>query len=806
MRPLFVAVLILALGALAAGAWMILGQNGGWFTGAREAEAAPGAGLSTAERGLPLAPVGENDPGGSAVGTAPGPDDLGTEATEGAAAREEVLLVTGRVVTREGSPPPEAQLTATCADGTIRGVECAADGSFRIEGPSGDLRRLVASAPGHAARLLRDIPMGTDLRILLEKGVAFRGRVVDPAGKPVDGAAIAVVPLRRTDLEPLEGRTSEEGRFLIENIAPGRYDVTLSKDELAPFHDPGLVIPPDGLEKDYTLISGFSFVGQVVTEEENLPVQGVQVEVVDRIIRGRSSPHQSRKLGPFTTDAEGLFRIEHLAPGELRLMLKGQGFGAEVRSFQVKSLEASEKPFVIKLKSAAGLIGRVLDPEGRPVGWARVTIEPKGGIRGARDFGDLVSFLFDAESFEDDVGRLPPAVTADGQGRYQVAGAPTGSGWVQAFDPRGRFGPSERILVKLERGKVIEKDLNLRPGFPVSGVVLDTEGRPIEDARVNIARERALTGEDGGFLLEAAPEGTQKIHVWHEDYQRWTGTVEIGEGSPAPLEIRLESGNILTGRISDRRGNPIVGASVVVTDSRRRRLGSEITDHSGFFHIGALRSEKVAVTVHAEGYFRVFMRDVPTGERPLEIQLDERPWEASGDILGSVVRAGSGVPILDFQLSGVDPRRVQIFEGVFYIQNLEPGTRSFEVRAPGFQRRRLRNIEVLPGKEIVLDPVALHRAHELRVLVRDQSGRVLRTGRVRVRLRPVDDVKNPSWALRASRPRGKARHFVFPELRRGRYRLTASLRGYHPASQIIDLRGNTTRVLTLRKRKPRRRR
>lgn len=117
--------------------------------------------------------------------------------------------------------------------GTARSTTTNADGTYEVRGLSPGLWRAYARAPEH---LVSDTSMATVVRegtpsvdLLLERGLAFEGTVVDEDGTPLEGARVSVEwRLMRT--QPAHQgtpsvSTDAAGRFRLQGFPPGRYAV-----------------------------------------------------------------------------------------------------------------------------------------------------------------------------------------------------------------------------------------------------------------------------------------------------------------------------------------------------------------------------------------------------------------------------------------------------------------------------------------------------------------------------------------------------------------------------------------------------
>lgn len=146
-----------------------------------------------------------------------------------------------------------------------------------------------------------------------------------------------------------------------------------------------------------------------------------------------------------------------------------------------------------------------------------------------------------------------------------------------------------------------------QPAIRVSGRVLaDETGDPIPNARVTLTPAAAgapvvLTDGDGRFTLTAKRPVT--VTASKSSYSHREVTIASAD---APLELRLLRAAVITGRVVDEFGDPIVGAHVLVerpTGGPPAQLivASGSTDDRGDYRIGSLPAEQVVVGVRTRG-------------------------------------------------------------------------------------------------------------------------------------------------------------------------------------------------------------
>ena len=146
--------------------------------------------------------------------------------------------ISGRVVGPDGAAVEGARIEVATipADGVsmdlsqdLVGTSSAAGGRFRVDGLGAGRVRLRAFAKGFFGVPVEAAAGAGDVVVVLAREVPCELRVLDPAGRPVEGALVSVIP-RTADgeEEPRWGRadrtpsTDREGRARIRGIEPGR--------------------------------------------------------------------------------------------------------------------------------------------------------------------------------------------------------------------------------------------------------------------------------------------------------------------------------------------------------------------------------------------------------------------------------------------------------------------------------------------------------------------------------------------------------------------------------------------------------
>jgi protocatechuate 3,4-dioxygenase beta subunit len=142
------------------------------------------------------------------------------------------------------------------------------------------------------------------------------------------------------------------------------------------------------------------------------------------------------------------------------------------------------------------------------------------------------------------------------------------------------------------------------PPITLSGrVVADDTGEALANARVGLGgstQSAVLTDHDGRFAL-SAPAGRNTIAVSKTGYGRREITA-----SSQPIEIRLQRGVAISGRVTDAQGDPVVGARVVAEMASKPATGTVVaadafTNDRGEYRMGSLAPDTFKIAVMTQG-------------------------------------------------------------------------------------------------------------------------------------------------------------------------------------------------------------
>jgi hypothetical protein len=342
-------------------------------------------------------------------------------------------------------------------------------------------------------------------------GTPISGRVRDEDGAPVVGAE--VVAVAESDV-PGVGRlrreaTDAEGRFSIEDAAPGAWTLSVSAAEFVPATVGAVAAGRTDVE---VTLSPRGWIEATVLGPDGAPWPGEVSLVVDFVgFAAGGAPAESVPGGPQRTQAgaraDGLHRVRGLPSGLWRVAAKAAGDPPLVSvglGVDTVVIDGRPSPVSLRLVRAGRLEGVIADPAGAPVAGAvlHLRIEGRPGSGGALD----AVVAAPGDGF---------AVDQLAAGTWVVVGRASNGGWIR-----------DRVVVPV--GEVVRKDLVAQPSGSVRVRLLYDDGTPVVGVRVVLATEDGLwqepdprtraagdltwlTDSDGVHFRGAAPSGRLRV-------------------------------------------------------------------------------------------------------------------------------------------------------------------------------------------------------------------------------------------------------------------------------------------------------
>jgi 5-hydroxyisourate hydrolase-like protein (transthyretin family) len=405
------------------------------------------------------------------------------------------------------------------------------EGEFHYERLVPGSYQIEAELAGHTESPSQPFTLGPgetrEVSLVVDPGGEISGEVVDPRGKPIPQARVRLLKLPKEGKEVKEGFDSQ-GALEFQKMMGGSYrSATTGEDGAfqitglrqdrflvlasAPGYTGGELsgVSPGPKRQKIVLTPAATLRGLVTDLANGRPITRFRL-ALDRE-EGEGSP--MNPLADFTAehqDGDGRFNQEDLAPGKYEVSVAASGYAPLRKKVVLAAGGSLEESF--PLAQAGRIRGTVVEEEtGLPLSGARITVEGSG---------------------PEERSRKRPR--KQGKVRIQVTAA---------AEP-----PAE--------GPAPEEEEAMAHHF--THEFLDEEG--------------TSSGEDGSFLLESVPEGTQVILASHPDYVPTVSEeIEVRSGQEVSLDFSLPRGLAISGKVVGSSGEPAPGTMLFL-----HRVGEEV--------------------------------------------------------------------------------------------------------------------------------------------------------------------------------------------------------------------------------------
>jgi protocatechuate 3,4-dioxygenase beta subunit/uncharacterized GH25 family protein len=418
--------------------------------------------------------------------------------------------VEGRVTSTEGKPVMDAEVVV--ADAAVNGIavlspfrgETDDDGQYRIEGISPGPHTLEASASGYR-RAVRDVETAAEPRRVdfqLDRGLEISGRVVDDGGNPVADAGVSLFGAGR---EPQGTATEADGTFRLSGVEDGDYSLQALKRGYSSGPVRKLTVagaPVTGIELKLNPSEG-AITGRLT---------GLAFSQLAQVRVWASS---SLNLG--AVDAEGSYRISHLAPGPWKVQATVPD--TPLHAEGEVTLEPGDSEARLDLNFGGGhtLTGVVLR-NGEPLAGAALLLSGPGQtLRASADLQGAFRF----EGLAD--------------GSYELnAGTGSGAWHKETVEIAG----DQTVRVELHTASLSGRVVDATDSSPISGARIFVKG-PDGSGRSPFSSD-ATTDARGVFHLAEIEAGSWTVQATRDGYAAGERSIEVGDSPPGDVEIRLD--------------------------------------------------------------------------------------------------------------------------------------------------------------------------------------------------------------------------------------------------------------------------
>jgi hypothetical protein len=414
---------------------------------------------------------------------------------------------------------------------------------------------------------------------------------------------------------------------------------------------------------------------------------------------------------------DGTYLVESVAPGHVSTYLDRGPVG------ECQAVAGQQAVIELTIPRGFDLAGTVVERDGRPVAGAQILTDQMGN--GWNAF---------------------PVERSDAQGRFRIRSLRPGLCWLSAHAASHPPSPQHEFIggaVDIEGVRIV-----LEPqGGALSGTLFDPRGAPLAHAQVLLGNEQSFdqykledggsartpaaqfthTDEHGQFQFAGTPVGKLEVQARGPGCAPWKGEVEIASGVRAQLEIRMQAGAKLSGRVTDASGKPVARAEIQVGSygfaSRLRRSNVE-----GRFQLENLPLGEFVVEASADGFENTKTTLFGTSGAQLEWQ----PVLASGlPIRGRLVARDTDFSkwwmyceSQDWQKAPYNQSATPKADGSFEFTGCGDAVHRIRIHAPDASLFPVATVEARPGTEplIVTIDSALLPSCRLRGRIVDESG------------------------------------------------------------------------------------
>lgn len=439
----------------------------------------------------------------------------------------------GRIMIRMGPRDDEAERVTTASDGTfeIRLKEGKYDLTFQREGLASKVLRAVDVSP-----------QTEPLAVVLDPGVAIRGRVIRTTGEGVADAIVLVVG------EPTEApvRSAPDGSFEVPDLTPGTKMLIVNKPDEFIRENRSVDAPASNVE--IRIAPGVTVSGRVIDKESQAPITDFQAGISNSRSGGGRVMVASPSLREFHS-GDGTFVLDHLPVGVQELLVSAPGY--VTKHLPGMSLEEG-KPLTdleVALESGVRLTGKVTGPDGTPLSGVSVALDEPTNL-------PVRAFM------------MNDGVVTDGSGEYTIDSIePAEKSFT--FSKSGYITEHRTLTLS---GREARLDVRLSKGMRVTGVVTNDAGASIGGARVHAssaardaAYDQAETDDNGAFSFEGLAPGRYRFSASKAGYS--PGVVsDVDIATAGMVRVILKTGGIISGHIIGLTPQELTQVSVMVND------------------------------------------------------------------------------------------------------------------------------------------------------------------------------------------------------------------------------------------------
>ncbi|MFC7370130.1 carboxypeptidase regulatory-like domain-containing protein [Fictibacillus iocasae] len=583
--------------------------------------------------------------------------------------------VSGTVTDLNGVPIGNATIRVLDSNEVIIGTAGTdVNGNYIVEGlPPGSFTVIVTAPDFSSSFTGIAVSPGENLTNinfnLTPDSGSIAGQITNSTtGSPIVGATIVVRTTTGVFVASLP--SGPFGNYVIEGLAPGSYNLTVSQDNFATQVIGATVQSNTQTAANVALVPSVGRISGTVTTNAGTPITGSNIQV-------KLYNDQDVLIQTLLAEPDGTFVFTDLAPGNYTVNANAPTFAANTVAAIVNANVTTA--ITVPLSGLpATLTGSVSNSQtGDPIAGATVTVQNFNGV--------------------------VLATTVSGQdGTFEFTNLPAGTLEVTGIAPS--FGTDSR-QVTVTQGGTATTFLALTPNpGTLHGFITDLfSGLPIQGANVVVTDSTAavvgtaVTDNRGEYTVPNLAPGRYIVNVSALNYGDELSSVDVPADTTVVLSFALRSNpGTVSGQVIDNDTNqPIEGATVRLRQFSPTGviIATQITNALGNYLFTNVTAESYAVTATAQGFTSDAASFVitPGEQEVVNLFLESLP----STVRGTVIDAVTGSPLPDTLMRLVDSNGVLVraiqtdANGQYLIDALNPGTYTLTAINSTYQRETL---------------------------------------------------------------------------------------------------------------------
>jgi len=578
----------------------------------------------------------------------------------------------------------------------------------------------------------------TDVDVWLAKGGTVEGRVLNSSGEPIENALVLVMPADPSadmlgfgfgvsdDPDLPFPKTSASGGYSVKGLefgSPVRVTAKAEGYAIARSESITLTKASPLAQTDLTVTNGSRVSGKV-TYEDGAPTEGQFVAITV----GMTDLMAGKLMNPETaqSDANGEFVFEHVAAGDYLMTLVEDEDDVEMFEVAETALASPESTNKVEVDGFNGVTGLAFVVKRKVVGTGRVT-----GIILAVDgspAADIEISAMNKSDYEDF------ETTSDANGHFSFNELTDGYYDLVGYNENGSVHSSRVTL-----GSHVT--LQMLASLKVTGRVIDADGNPVPNARVNNQEPDGFdfdygavnTDANGEAILEDVEEGETILTAssrTHGNGVSETFVVKRGRETPV-ITITLVPGVNVSGVVVDPEGNPVPGANVSLLAAQsgmedmmfmssmfQTKVATANSDRDGRFTLPQIKAATYHLKAKASNFADTEVKDIVVGSQ-IDVQNIRVTLGGGGCIKGIALandfspRSGHMVQLMGdngmFMGTTDEDGRFEICSipaGSYMLMVTDIETLADDAGNFAFENRRPATVEIVDGEttEIELAP------------------------------------------------------------------------------------------------------